>query len=224
MKKTLLLLCSLMALVAPSALAQITFTASPVAQTVDISDDNTFTVEIRLDIAQGTNPSDFAGFDLVFEAIANQNAINISGLFRVIAATTPIANWSLIGSVPNALVSTGSDHAGYVQNTSNMGFSANDPLQSSQIIDTPVVNLLVGTYTFSIDPSVANGTYSFQTTLQATSPTKYSSVSDSNGTTFPANNSATFDVTVVPEPTTWSLIALGGLVAAGMTMRRRRHS
>ena len=218
MKKYLILSCALMLLSLQSALADITFTVSPASQG-PITAGDTFTVDVRLDITQNTAPANIAGFDLIFEAFAMQNSININNLFSLTAASTPISGWSLIGFLPSLLTTSGSDHSSFVQNDSNMGFSAGNP--ATQNIDTPVTNLLIGTYTFTVNASTPAGVYTFDTTQSGTSPGKFSDVSDASGAIFAANNSSSFNITVVPEPSTWSLVVLGSLGCLGLGLLRR---
>lgn len=77
---------------------------------------------------------------------------------------------------------------------------------------------LMTTVTFTLAGNAPAGTYAIKDTLN--SP-KGSAIFDSSfGTHSVAQN--TYSLTVVPEPSTWSLIGLGGLGAVGMTMLRAR--
>lgn len=76
----------------------------------------------------------------------------------------------------------------------------------------------ISTITFHLAGAPA-GSFALQTTLSP--PT---SVADSSSTEY-ALPQATYNITVVPEPSSWSLMLCGGLAAAGIfALRRRRCS
>jgi hypothetical protein len=104
---------------------------------------------------------------------------------------------------------------GFVRNGLDMGFSAT-PAQT-----VPQTNQPLETLHFSIANSVLPGTYTFSTTTTANAGQFFSDVSDSNGAVF-EGQPGTFQITVVPEPSTWSLLGLGSLGSVGLALRRRR--
>ena len=77
----------------------------------------------------------------------------------------------------------------------------------------------IANITVSIAPTAAPGTYVIENT---TSGGKTSVITDDQGHTF-AIPQATYTITVVPEPATLSLFALGGLGLAGVRFRRRKR-
>jgi hypothetical protein len=74
---------------------------------------------------------------------------------------------------------------------------------------------------FSLDPSTPAGTYTIMTTLGGGAG-KDSEINDST-TAHHLVSESTFTLTVVPEPTTLSLLGLGGLGSVGLTMLRARR-
>jgi hypothetical protein len=227
MKKILLLSCVLAALLVQSAYSQITLTATPSSQTA--SSGGTFNVTLSLSIVQNNNPSDITGYDVVFEAATPQNATTIDNRFAVTGATAPPSQtaWTRIAAGTDLLAASKSEHSGFVQSDNEGFFGDGSPAQTSA---TPVSMLQLATYTFSIAAGTPNGTYNFSTTVLATSPTRFSDVNShqvnpATGTfgNWPMSNAATFSINVVPEPATWSFIALGGLAGVGFNLLRARR-
>jgi len=216
MKKTFLILCSLADLTS-AAFAQVTMTAAPSSQTVAAG--GTFNVQISLSVT-GTTPANVAGFNLWIETVAAN-----SGFFAVSGAVSNVSGWNTPAgatSFPETLTSTGSTHAGFAQNTHSLGFV--DTSGGANAHATPFSGLLLETLSFSIAGNTPNGTYNFNST-SATSDPRTSSVNDSVGASFDVNTPATFSVTIVPEPSTWAMMVVGGIVLFGLTsLRMRRNS
>ncbi len=211
MKKTFLILAGAACFFTQSALAQISLTANPLGQTIDTGTTNLFQVEIRLTITGG-NPPNVQGFDLLLETLgANSGFFSITGQTPG-APGTP----SSVASYPDALTTGSSNRAGFAQNQ----FSQGHAFTNAQSNPT---NILLTTLSLSINPGTPNGTYEFFSTSNGTSGNRGSSINSSSGTTFFVNNPAQFSITVVPEPATWSMIALGGLAAFGFNRLRAKR-
>jgi hypothetical protein len=218
MKKTLVLLSCSACLVASTALAQITRVATPSSQSA--TPGSTFNVQISLNVT-GTTPANVAGFNLWLETVAAN-----SGFFAVSAVVSNVSGWNTPAgatSFPESLTTTGSTHAGFAQNTHSLGFV--DTSGGANAHATPFSGLLLETLTLTIAGNTPLNTYSFTSTTSASDP-RTSSVNDSVGASFNVNTPASFSITVVPEPSTFSLMVLAGIGSLGLAFvqaRRRKQ-
>jgi hypothetical protein len=206
MNKILLTAVVALGLLAQSAFAQYTFSASPTSQIV-AAGAGTFNVTFSLQV---TNTNTIAAFDLyIATAAAN------SGLFTITSATGQ-GTWLASGPPGTAFPDIIDDAAaaGFVRNSNNMGFSALTP-QTGPF--TQAIVTLGFSYT-----GLGVGSYVLSTTTTANAGAFFSDVSDTDGNVT-EGAPGVFTITVVPEPATWSLLGLGGLAAVGLNVLRRRR-
>jgi hypothetical protein len=207
MNKILLTAIAALGLLAQSAFAQYTFSASPTTQTAS---GGTFSVTFSLQDTGNTVATNAAAFDLyIATAAANSGLFSITGVTGQGVWTSSGPNPLLF---PDSLSTAGT--AGNVRNNVDLGFSATSPQTGPFTQQIELIN-----FSYTAGP----GTYVFSSTTTANAGAFYSDVSNSNGDVV-EGAPGTFTITIVPEPATWSLLGLGGLAAVGMSVLRRRRA
>lgn len=213
MKKTLLQSLFALALTGfatTAALAQTgtsgtTFTATPSTQ--NVAQGGNFNISFTLN---GTNPpANITAFDLyIVTASAN------SGFFTI-TSSTPTGPFNAFG--PN-IPPTGDPlsvaaASGFVRNNVDLGYSG--PAQN------PPYSISISTLNIKLN-NAPQGTYTFFTSTLANAGQFYSDVADTNGGVYTVGQGS-FQITVIPEPSTWAL-ALLGLGVVGLARLRTRRT
>lgn len=176
---------------------------------------STITLDIRLDLT-GPTPPNATGITFYFEARQGSTG---SG-----AGVTGF-------SITNRQFTNGTETSPWTDPNTNFmtfpqainGTSGNASDLGSSGATVPPSLIFVARLTISLSASLPLGTYTLQNITTNENAGKGAVISDENFDSYDLPTSL-YTATVVPEPTTWSLIALGGLACAGVTAVRRRRA
>jgi len=216
-KVTLLAILSVLVLLAQSAWATSTISASPSSQIV--TDNSTFSVAFSLNVTGGgSDPASIAGVDLFLGAVNSQNGGTIVSLFNI-NSQSAATGWLPAGPgvYPDAFQTATVHTAGTAENTQDQAVSKNvtsaTPFTGGfETLTLSIGNAPAGTYNF------------FTTTPSSTTDGRGTHITDSTGSYFIPTTQAAFSIVVVPEPATLSLFGLGAVGAIGLTLLRRRRN
>lgn len=223
MKFKKLLLTSLLALVAGSALAQDPANANfvfttPGTTTVTtggtFQPNESFSFSIRLNYP-GTPPDNIESLSYWFQvptAFAPFLTITTQSISDGSAGSPSLFNTNLLGAGDFPQMFDSSGDSGMLRNSDDLGGTV-----GGAPITPSASSYYISTLTFQL-ANAPQGTYTLQTTLSP--PT---SLSNDSGDFFRLPQ-ATFDITVVPEPSTWALLSAGalGLMAVNRFRTRRK--
>ena len=226
MKKTLLLLSAIVSLLAYQASAQ-TISVTGSSGSIDLTSGGPFTFDSTITLTtSGPPPSNIQTVNLQLRtpgsgpdsgaSLFTVQIVQIISPFTTANGPSTPATFTRPGEGPNT---------GFLlSNTEDLG--ANMPAANAVDNSSGVMSLGVVVLRFSlIDPNATPlGEYRFSATL--------GDYVDDFGTTVQGTDSVhhsltanpEFTVAVVPEPSTWALIAVGGMASFGITMLRRRKS
>jgi hypothetical protein len=221
MKKAFLIVTASLLLSASWAAAAITLTFDDhngAANAGTYAPGATFTFDIMLSVTSQP-PANVAGFSLWFETAAAN-----SGLFTISALPSHTGSpFSQVtgdsGDFPAALTTANSTHAGFAQNAAVTDLGATSG--TNQVVPG---TYFLETISFTISGAITPGTYTLMNTSASTGQPlgKRSVINDGSFNTFDIGSS-TYTITIVPEPATLSLIALGGLGALGLNLIRAKR-
>jgi hypothetical protein len=214
--KRFFLLSVLICAVASATFAQVqtttdTFTFTPSTQTV--SSNSSFTIQVGV-TGSGANPNPLDGYDLWLVTSSTT-----SSLFKItnIAYNAPYNDFASNLPVGGDSFSTAAG-SGLTRNSVDLG---NISSNTANDATPPFNNTLLETLTISTGSLTPGATYTFFSSTTTNAGTAFSDLEDSTGGQFQTAQSQ-FSVTAVPEPSTWALLAAGGLLSAGIVLRRKR--
>jgi len=216
MKKLLLitaLALTCAGIAAPRANAQTAqFTFTPIGNISNVAPGATIQFAINLAYTSGPAQQDIQGLTYFLQVNnAAPFSFSITGRSNAGSPFTDLirTNGEVTSTGDSAGSDPGADNALNPQNDIDLGGLAAAPMGSG--------NYFVANITLTIAGNAAAGTYTIQST---TTGGKTSVVNNNNGDTFPIQPGSLV-VTVVPEPSTYALLALGA-IGVGVIVYRRR--
>jgi hypothetical protein len=219
MKKTLLLATLLATFAANYAFAQATVSGS--SGSIDVSTGPLF-YDATISLTTTANqPPDITALNLLLRTPNGPNSG--AGIFNVrfLEAISPFTTSVGTGATSTFAQAGTGPNSGFTLSTpitNDLGAAASSPIDNS----AGNMNLGVVVLRFTLLDPAAFGTYSFSATLGGINNSEGSFVNGSTGSA-DVTGAPNFNITVVPEPSTWALIAVGG-AALGMQMFRRRKA
>lgn len=217
MKKILLTLSMAAALALP-AYATSTISGTPSSQIVNLASTNVFNVTIQL-TTSGPPPTDLVSVNLLLETLT-ANASYFTAQFASGSASFPTANNP---GGPASFNTASTSHSGYTDSNPSFDLGANIGGGSPVSNSAGVTNLAVDTVKFTIAPNTPNGTYFFAATLGFPGDPNGTFIEGSDNIARGLTSASQFSITVVPEPSTWAMLILGGLGVVGLQSLRARR-
>lgn len=220
MKKTLLTIA--ISLIASYAFSQTTIGVS--GQNLIVNQGTTSVGDQLTLNVNGTNSIGNVESVNMLLATGSPGGSNGSSFFGI-SGITPTSPFTLANNGAASAFNTAGDAANTGTTVSNPStdVGSNAPAGSAPTVNgTGATSIPFETVNFSLAPNTPVGTYSFRITLGGLNDAQGSWIDNTSNATFDVNSAPTFTITVVPEPATWSLIALGGLSVLGANMMRLR--
>lgn len=222
MKKSILILCAAMGL-AHYAAGQ---TISVTGQNITATPGSTVGDQLTLAITGTNSITNVESVNMLLRTGSTGGSNGAS--FFTVSSVTPTSPFTLTNSNPsNVAFNTAGDSANSGTTVSNptSDLGSNAPSASAPTVSgSGTTSIPFETANFALSPSTPVGVYSFSVTLGGLPDSQGSWIDNTSNATFDINSAPTFTITVVPEPATLSLFALGAIGAVGLNFLRARRT